>query len=413
MNILALYPYIPYPTDRGAYYRGFHLLKALGAEHNVDFVGLAEKNAGTAYQSVFAEFCRSVEFIPFEHPEWDRLFPKRIFNPLPSTVAHWTLPHVGARIGQLMQRNEYDAVHIFDAVLAQFFLKQHQNVPLVVDRTRVDLQYQLMERKRMKFGLRQRILNWENLAKLFYFERAVSRRSSFQIVCGPDDEAFVHKFISPDLNVSVIPNGVDLDYFDPASAPAEQRATSPTILFCGAMDYNPNIDALRWYFSEIHDPLCAKVKGLSVLVVGKDPVAEVRAYASKVGVTVTGGVPDVRPYYRRAWLQIVPLRIGGGTRLKIVESLAMGTPVVSSTIGAQGLGLRHNHDVLFADETSSFVRETERALHDKSLRLHLERAGADTVRRRLSWPSLGQQLLQSYSDNFRSHALPQRANVPA
>jgi len=140
---------------------------------------------------------------------------------------------------------------------------------------------------------------------------------------------------------------VDLDYFHPDAAP-DPRAEKPTVLFCGAMDYNPNIDALRWYFGDVHERLRQLVPELRVLIVGKAPVAEVLAYGGKPGVTVTGGVPDVRPYYRRSWLQIVPLRIGGGTRLKIVESMAIGTPVVSTTIGAQGLDLRHGEDILLA-----------------------------------------------------------------
>src|SRR5690606_17123238 len=121
----------------------------------------------------------------------------------------------------------------------------------------------------------------------------------------------------------------------------DPRAAEPAILFCGAMDYNPNIDALRWFFAEMHPAILQRVPNLKTLIVGKDPAPEVKAYSARPGVTVTGGVPDVRPYYKKAWLQIVPLRIGGGTRLKIVESLGVGTPVVSTTIGAQGLGLRH------------------------------------------------------------------------
>lgn len=111
-------------------------------------------------------------------------------------------------------------------------------------------------------------------------------------------------------------------------------------------------------------------------------------------------MPDVRPFYRRAWLQIVPLRIGGGTRLKIPESLAMGTPVVSTTIGAQGLDLRHGHDLLLADTPEAFVRETARALTTPALRSHLEKEGARTVHARLSWSLLGKQLSDYYANRF-------------
>jgi glycosyltransferase involved in cell wall biosynthesis len=139
---------------------------------------------------------------------------------------------------------------------------------------------------------------------------------------------------------------------------------------------------------------------LKVLIVGRSPTAEVRSCASRPGVVVTGSVPDVRPYYRQAWLQIVPLRIGGGSRLKIVESMAMGTPVVSTRIGAQGLGLIHNRDALLADNTEAFLRETGRALCDVRLREQIEAAGIRTAHARFSWKSIGAQLNKFYSERF-------------
>jgi glycosyltransferase involved in cell wall biosynthesis len=170
------------------------------------------------------------------------------------------------------------------------------------------------------------------------------------------------------------------------------------------MDYNPNIDALRWYFSHIHPALQQEIPDLRLWIVGKDPVPEVKACGGP-NVIVTGAVPDVRPYYRRAWLQMVPLRIGGGTRLKIVESMAMGTPVVSTSIGAQGLDLRHGHDILLADNPNAFIEQTVQALRDPDLRGRLQTAGLETVRSRLAWPMLGRQLSQLYSARLRRGAV--------
>jgi glycosyltransferase involved in cell wall biosynthesis len=122
----------------------------------------------------------------------------------------------------------------------------------------------------------------------------------------------------------------------------------------------------------------------------------VQAYGSRPGVTVTGGVPDVRPYYKRAWLQMVPLRIGGGTRLKIVESLAIGTPVVSTTIGAQGLELKHGENILLADTPDSFANEISRALTDPELLQRIEGNGITTATDRFSWPAIGARLAHHY-----------------
>ena len=172
------------------------------------------------------------------------------------------------------------------------------------------------------------------------------------------------------------------------------------------MDYSPNVDALRWFFSSIHDILLQLVPSVRILIVGKKPLPEVKAYASRTGVTVTGGVPDVRPYYRRSWLQMVPLRIGGGTRLKIVESLAIGTPVVSTTIGAQGLNLTHNHNILLADDALTFAQAIARALNDPALRASLESHGIDTATQQFGWPAIGARLANRYSSLIPSKSSP-------
>jgi glycosyltransferase involved in cell wall biosynthesis len=191
---------------------------------------------------------------------------------------------------------------------------------------------------------------------------------------------------------------VDVHYFKPD--PKVDKERHPTILFCGTMDYNPNIDALRWYFKELHEQIAAAIPNLQTWIVGKDPVPEVKEYAKIPGVIVTGGVPDVRPYYQKAWVQVVPILIGGGTRLKIVEALAMGTPVVSTTMGAQGLDLKHGHDALIADTAPDFIKETIRILRDTDLREKIVREGEKTVTARLSWEGLSAQLREIYDKRF-------------
>jgi glycosyltransferase involved in cell wall biosynthesis len=403
MKILVFYPYVPYPLDRGTYQRTFHLLRELAREHEVDLLALTEKGEGLEHKAVFEAFCRRVDFIPFQHAEWPRLFPNRVCNPLPTSIAHWTIPGLSKEIESILARGNYDLVHCCDIVLAQYFLKRNRNVRLVIDRSRVDLQFQLAEHNRMNFSWKNRMLRYEGYAKMWLYEKTVAKRAALEVVCGVDDEVFVHRWISQTASVQTLINGVDLDYFNPSSS-IVPRAASPTVLFCGAMDYNPNIDALRWYFATAHDALIAKIPELQVLIVGKNPTHEIQHYAQKPNVVVTGGVPDVRPYYRRAWMQIVPLRIGGGSRLKIVESLAMGTPVVSTTIGAQGLGLVHDEDILLADSPEEFVAQTARGLKDEVLRQRLLVKGLETVCSRLSWKTLGLQLSDIYKKRFASQA---------
>src|SRR5688572_1212979 len=116
MKILAVYPYLPWPLNRGAYHRAFHLLRGLSEDHDVDLLALTERGEGAEHKHIFEEFCGRVELVSFEHPAWDKLFPKRLLNPLPSTIAHWSMPEVPAAITRLLQKNSYDAVHVLDLV---------------------------------------------------------------------------------------------------------------------------------------------------------------------------------------------------------------------------------------------------------------------------------------------------------
>lgn len=401
MKILVFYPYIPWPLDRGTFQRTFHLLRALATEHEVDFVALAENGEGTEFAPVFEKFCKRVEFIPFQHPRWQRLLSGRIANPLPSNIAHWTDENVRRRLAELLAEQRYDHVHVCDIALAQYFTGALRNERLSVDRSRVDLQFQLMEHRTLGLPLRTKVLRCESYAKLWFYERKISARAALQVVCGPDDEVFIRRRIRQRTPIAVVGNGVDLTFFTP-DAVATERAEKPTLLFCGAMDYSPNVDALRYWFGEIHDRVVARIPDLRLLVVGKSPTAEVSAYAAKPGVTVTGTVPDVRPYYREAWAQIVPLRIGGGTRLKIPESMAMGTPVVSTTIGAQGLNLSHGDDILLGDSPQQFADETVRILSEATLRRDIAENGLKTVRARFSWERIGQQFRNAFKKHLTS-----------
>lgn len=397
MKLLVFYPYIPWPLDRGTYQRTFHLLKALARDHDVDFVALTEEEVTPEKRVVFEKFCREVEFIPFEHPPWQRLFPKRLLNPLPSNVVHWQCAEVAKHIDARIRKGAYDLVHICDLVLAPYVIPHLGQTPFVVDRSRVDLQFQMMEHRTLDMPARTRMLRWESYAKLWRYEKKVARRAALEVVCGPDDEKFIRRHVDQEAPVMVVPNGVDLDYFQP-DAVSDLRSDEPTVMFCGAMDYSPNVDALRWFFSEIHELLLQENPEVRVLIVGKNPIPEVQAYAERQGVSVTGGVPDVRPYYRRSWIQMVPLRIGGGTRLKIVESLAIGTPVVSTTIGAQGLELRHGEDIFLADDAESFASGIAHLLEDPALRDRLELAGIAVAKERFGWPAIGERLSQRYHD---------------
>ena len=407
MRIFALYPYVPYPTNHGTYQRTYHLLRGLAQEHSVDLVCLAEDPERRGTIAHFREFCSEVEFVPFEHPSWPRLIPGRLLHPLPTTVRHWRSGAAQAAIDRFLDGKRYDVAHVCDIVLLPYLWRQSE-LRVSVDRNRVDYHFQTMVMNVRKPRGRERLLALENLWKLRWYEKRAARGVSLEIVCGSEDEAFIRSQISERVPVAVIENGVDLDYLQPELVPST-RAPTPTLLFCAALGYVANLDALEWFFAEIFEPLRRRNPDFEMLIVGNDPSPAVWAYASRPGVRVVGEVPDVRPYYRRSWLQVVPLRIGSGTRLKILESLALGTPVVSTSIGAQSLGLVHGEEILIADSAQAFVDQIDRALREPALRARLEAAGLATARRRFSWAHSSQRLCRIYEGMFDSRTRPEQS----
>lgn len=391
MRLLVVYPYAPYPVTRGTFQRTFHLLRELARLHEIDFFCLDENAEAAPHIGVFQAFCRRVHFQRFAHPPWPRLFPDRLLNPTPTTMRHWEAPEVGEALRRFAAEQRYDLIYFCDLVLWPYVRALPHRAPRVMDRSRVDLLFQTEELRTLRLGLKDRLLRRENLMKLRRVERAAARELSATVVCGPDDETFSRANIGRDAPVFVLPNGCDTSFFDRDAFPPREPA-APTWLFCGAMDYSPNVDALSWYFEAI-DPLVRASSGSRrVRIVGRNPVASVRAHGAVPGVEVTGEVPDVRPHYQTAHFQIVPLRIGGGTRLKIVESLSIGCPVVSTTLGAQGLDLVHDEHILLADTPADFAAACLRLAGDAALRARLRDAGRARVLERYGWPGLAGRL---------------------
>ena len=403
MRLFIVYPYVPYPLNRGTYHRAFNLARELGRRHKVDLFCLDDSDS-KGHLPVFEEFTQRVHFHPFQNPPWPRLFPDRLLEPLPTTIRHWTDPSALVALRNFVANEHYDLIHFCDLVMWQYIealqTGADDSVPqplLIMDRSRVDLLFQTEELANLRLGLKEKLLRQENLWKLRKYENQTAERLTATVVCGPDDETFMRREVPSARRIKVLANGVDERFFRLEDFPPQPDA-APTILFCGAMDYSPNVNGLTWYFEHCDPLLRRQVPNRRILIVGKSPVPEVQALAAVEGVTVTGGVPDVRPFYQRAWVQMVPLLIGGGTRLKIVESLSIGTPVVSTTIGAQGLSLDSGEHLLLADTPADFASALERVLRDDALRQRLSDTGRRRVLERYTWGMLGGELSDYYEE---------------
>jgi glycosyltransferase involved in cell wall biosynthesis len=389
-RVFLFMPYIPFPVDRGTYQRVFHLFVELSKSFEIDLACLQEDASRT--MEPFEPYTARRLAIPFQNAPWQRLFPDRLLNPLPTTVQHWQVDGVADALRQFVQGQDYDRVIFIDLVLWPYIREIFPDHPCrIMDRSRVDWLFQTEELNTLKLSLKERFLRKENLSKIARLEREAYAALSGMVVCGWDDRTFLKEHLGEAEKVFVLANGYNAEFFD-AEAYPRTLTDAPSILFCGALDYSPNVDAIDWFADTIWPRIHKEMPKAVWRIVGKSPDARSKRWASMAGVKLVGEVPDVRPYYQSSWLQVVPLRIGGGTRLKIVESLGMRCPVVSTTLGAQGLDLKNERDILLADDEPGTADAVLRLLRDTQLRESIEVAGLKTVRENYLWEQLGAKL---------------------
>ncbi len=391
-RLLIFLPYVPYPLMRGTYQRVYHLAEALGGHFEVDLFCLSSEPEDASHKGRFENFCKRVHFEPFQNAPWAPFFTDRIWNPLPVTVRHWWSEKVMESLRSFTAGHDYAVVNFCDLVLWPYIKAVFPNHPArVMDRSRVDWLFQTEVLNTVKSGFFERLKARENLSKIADLEREVRNELALTVVCGPDDKTFLESKLGPSERVFVLPNGANVGFFNADDWPA-QPTGAPSALFCGALDYSPNTDGLAWYFEAIHPLVLKQCPEFKIILVGKNPTDEVKKHASLASVDFAGEVPDVRPYYQKAWMQVVPLRIGGGTRLKIAEGLAMANPVVSTTLGAQGLELDHDEHLLLADSPQAFADAMIRLVNNAELRRTQGAAGRARILEIYTWNALGNRL---------------------
>jgi glycosyltransferase involved in cell wall biosynthesis len=214
-------------------------------------------------------------------------------------------------------------------------------------------------------------------------ERRYVELADHVLTVSENDRAFFLQYVEPE-RISVIPTGVDTEYFEPSGGPEQVDTT----VFTGSMDWMPNEDGVAYFVDKILPLVRQEIPGASFWAVGRRPPKRVQALASG-SVVVTGAVDDIRPYLGKAAVCVVPLRSGSGTRIKIFEAMAMGKAVVSTTMGAEGLPVRHGENIILADDPADFARQVVQLLRDPLRRTELGGAARKLVERNYSWSAVG------------------------
>ncbi len=394
MNILFALLDLPFPPDRGQRMRNWGLLRVLAEQgHAITAIGFSESADPSCFPSELRAICRQVISVPppaYNRSKWKAIAGRvlGLASPMPYGAWRFRSAEYQDQIGRALSSQKFDVI-IWDELynLANFV----ENPPAPVLLNTHDFVRELWQR----FATVERNPLKRAYARLEYkktarWERKVCAQVSEIIACSERD-AKLYREAYPGLPVSVVPNVVDAGSYEPA-----QTDDGQTVLFVGGMDWLPNRDAVSFFVSAIWPKIREEVPSARFVIAGSQPDDAFRSYLSAVpGITCAGRVPDVRPFISQAAVCVVPLRIGSGTRMKILEAGAAGKAIVSTRIGAEGLDFQDGSEICLADTPEEFAAATVALMKDAERRASMGQAARECVDRSYSYAALKQSLTEA------------------
>ena len=393
MRILWLKTDLLLPLDKGGRLRTWHLMRHLARRHEITYVAFASPNEDPQHITGMRDVAASVETIPrvearkasprfFANVAW------HLADPLPYAVGQYRSRQYRDKVSELL------ATKTFDMVVSDFLppivnLPRKLPCPAVLFTHNVESEIWRRHAETAQGTVRRFLYDTQYRRMLAFEGRALQRFDGVLAVSDADRETFARLYPGVAANeIHVVRTGVDTDYFTPAASAPE----SVELVFTGSMDWLPNEDGVLWFCQEVLPLVHAAMPDVTLSIVGRAPTPAVKRLAEVRGVRVTGRVDDVRPYMSNAAVFVVPLRIGGGTRLKIFEAMAMAKAVVSTTVGAEGLPVTDGRDIVLADDPDRFAHAVLQLLRDLSARRQLETAARALVAEHFDWSAVARDL---------------------
>ena len=389
MRILWLKTAPLHPLDTGGKLRTYNMLKALRRQHRITYLSLCPANTPEAVLEQASEYSTNQRWIPWEEtrkgsfPFYLELLGNALLSRRPYIIGKYLSASMSRAVRDLDRDGAHDVVvcdflapsanlvAASDTVSTPTVLFQHNVESMIWERLTKTAETSL---KRAYFRMQ-----WQRMRR---FEATACAWFDGVIGVSPEDCQVMREEYGLDNVLGHVPTGVDADYFQAVTRP--RRAGS--VLFLGSMDWMPNIDAVEFFVEQAYGHVKQGIEGATLTVVGRNPPQAVTQLAARdPTITVTGTVPDVRPYLAEATVCVVPLRVGGGTRIKIFEAMAAGLPVVSTRIGAEGLPVEHEEHLLLADDPRHFAEAVVRLLSDPGAAHEMAARALTLVREQFSW----------------------------
>ena len=391
------------PVENGGNIRTYHMLRYLASRHELTFYCYYGGKPDSDYERELQRLLPGSVAVCTGKKELSGVargldYAARLSSRAPYAVSRFADAGVQQQLEAWFREQRFD-VAVCDFLDAAVNFPERLQIPSVLFQHNVESEIWRRHTEtashpaeKMMYGLEFR--------KMVRYEASAVRRFQHVIAVSENDRRLMMQWVEGD-RITVVPTGVDLRQYAPAASAPEP---GPVVTFVGAMDWEPNVDGVEYFCGGIWPAIKAEVPEARLRLVGRNPVSRVGKWASDA-IEVTGRVPSVVEYLRQSAVVVVPLRIGGGTRLKIYEAMATAKAVVSTTVGAEGLDVHHGRDIILADDARSFSHAVIMLLCDRDLRQRYEKAAAETAAR-YDWPAIGErfgEVLQSMVEK-KAHA---------
>jgi glycosyltransferase involved in cell wall biosynthesis len=388
MNILFLSTWFPFPPDNGSKIRAYYLLKALGAAHRVTLVAFAPGRDSEPYIEHLGDTALHVHPVPEDVYRYVDL-PRAVKFFSPISLAFWPSAAMRCQIEEVARSQAFDAVVAVQTPVAGYALR-FPDMPKILD---VDtaLSYQMYESYAAQERLPARGLAWLTWQKAHLYDRWVFSKFDACTVVADWERDFLRAMVrSSSSSVEIFPNGVDCTHNHSGLAETQPH----TLVYNGALTYSANYDAMQYFLAEIYPLIQRQLPDVTLTITGSTKGVDLDGLRLDESVHLTGYVDDVRQPVARSAACVVPIRQGGGTRLKILEAMALGTPVVATSKGAEGLDMIDGEHLLIADAPDAFAEAVVNVLRDTELRRRLATHARALVEARYDWGPIGQQFVE-------------------
>ncbi len=385
MNLLFLSRWYPFPAINGSKIRVFNLIRELSASHTVTLVSFADQPVSAEHVAEMRRYCADVHVIDYRRfqPNSWRSF-VGFFSPQPRSFIDTHSDELEKRIADLTRRQRFDAVIASQFDMAPYALEL-RDTPKIFEELEISLFYDRYAQETRPLARFRKYLTWRKWAG--YMRQVLAGFDAVTVVSEPE--------IAPALRVApgydrltVVPNGADLQRLNGDFGPVEPDS----VVYTGAMTYHVNFDAMKFFLNEVWPKIQARRPTARLYVCGTTEGVNLDALPQHASVTFTGHLGDIRPRLARSWVAVVPERYGGGTRIKVLEALALGTPQVLTTRAATGLQITDGIEALIADTPDGLASAVLRLLEDRELRDRISVQGRRTVEQHYDWAVIGRQL---------------------